>query len=245
MRCMSSTQSLSDVQPYEYGTPSKSLVHNPVTIGIVTVVVGDTYLAKIHTWAKAVSQLDRQPDVVTLVTDHMPRKYVEILDDALPRWQLITTKRTWRHHPQVLVNDAIAETKTDWICKMDADDIILPHALSPIGSVSGDIWMFGMRRLNDYLYSQPVTFQQVLGSLYEATPVNYVNSGSPFRKHLWTGNPYRDMIYEDWAFWIGCAKQKAIFKSSPSIDYEYVVHDQQISANIDNDYWVQKVRELV
>jgi hypothetical protein len=210
-----------------------------VTIGVVTVAVGDTYLDRLPMWATAVAQLHRKPELVTVVTDQMPRRYVEILDDLLPQWQLVTSQRTWAHHPQVLVNDAIAMTETDWICKMDVDDIIFPHALTPLDETESNVWMFGIRHLDRELHPQPVTAQHIIDS-----PHNLVFSGSPYQRNLWIDNPYRDMIFEDWAFWIGCAQQDAHFQPSQQIDYEYTVHDQQISTRHDHNYWTQKVREL-
>jgi hypothetical protein len=204
-----------------------------MTIGVVTVAVGDTYLDRLQTWATAVAQLNRQPEIVTVVTNRMPRRYVEILDDLLPQWQLVTTERTWKHHPQVLVNDAIAMTDTDWICKMDADDVILPHAFDTIDDLtSTDVLMFGIRTEGKDLTFRDITAEHILKIEH-----NLVFSGSPFRKWLWSDNHFRDMIFEDWAFWIGCAKQTTRFTHTGTIDYVYTTHDEQISTRADTAYW--------
>ena len=209
-----------------------------MTIGVVTVAVGEIYLDRLETWATAVAQLNRQPDLVTVVTDRMPRRYVELLDDLLPQWQLVTSERTWAHHPQVLINDAIAMTNTEWICKIDADDLILPHAFDTIDEHSStDVLMFGIYTDGRGLAFQGITSEEILKVEH-----NLVFSGSPFRKWLWADNPFRDMIYEDWAFWIGCAKQTTRFAHTGTVDYVYTTHDNQISARADTAYWTAIVR---
>jgi hypothetical protein len=202
-----------------------------MTVGVVTVAVGEIYLDRLETWATAVAQLNRRPDLVTVVTDRMPRRYVEILDDLLPQWQLVTSERTWAHNPQVLANDAIAMTETDWICKMDADDMILSHAFDTIDDWRADVCMFGISVNGERnLISPPLTAMQVLES-----PDNLIFAGSPFRRAIWEQTPgFLDMIYDDWAFWRDCARAGAAFHPTGTIDYLYVLHGRNLSLGVDH-----------
>lgn len=211
-----------------------------MSIGVVTVAVGEPYTQRLIAWADAVATLERTPDVVTVVSNRLGRDLVTQLDDILGDWQLVGSARSWRHHPQVLINDAIQMTDTDWICKMDADDLFLPHALNDVDDATdADVFMFGIE-----IQGRGLTFAGVQADMIVRAEQNLVFSGSPFRRWLWTDNQFRDMIYEDWAFWIGCAKQGARFKSSGRVDYIYQLHDGQITKNIDEQYWTTIVRSL-
>ena len=211
-----------------------------MTIGVVTVAVGEPYQARLETWAIAVAELHRQPDQVTIVVDTIPDALISNLDSILGEWQLIYSKTEWIHHPQVMINDGIAFTETEWICKMDVDDVILPHALDTIDDMHDtDVLMFGIRTNDRDLTFSGVTSDDILKAQH-----NLVFSGSPYRKWLWHDNPYRDMIFEDWAFWLGCARQTRRFTHTGTIDYIYTTHPDQISARADEAYWAQIVRSL-
>lgn len=211
-----------------------------MTVGLVTVAVGEPYQARLEGWAHAVASLQRPPDQVTIVVDTIHRDLISSLDQILGEWQLIYSKRDWTHHPQVLVNDGIAFTETEWICKMDVDDIILPHALDTIDEHHDtDVLMFGIRTDTRDIAFTGVTAEAILQAQH-----NLIFSGSPYRKWLWHDNPYRDMIFEDWAFWIGCARQTRRFAHTGTIDYIYTTHPDQISARADEAYWAQIVRSL-
>jgi len=210
-----------------------------VSVAVVTVAVGDAYQARLPEWARAVAALDRQPDEVIIAVDDLPGRIINELELILRDFWIVPSERAWRHHPQVLINEAIAVSESEWICKMDADDLILPHALTPLNDLDADVLMFGISHGGQDLQLQGVTAEAIL-----TRQANLVFSGSPFRRRLWETNRFRDMIYEDWAFWIGCAEQGARFHPSGTIDYIYTIHDGQISARSDSAYWASVVRSL-
>lgn len=205
----------------------------------MTVAVGAPYQSRLPGWARAVAALERPPDAVTIAVDDIADKLADEIANILPVAEIVQSNRPWAHHPQVLVNDAIEYTRTDWICKMDADDVILPHALSRLDGFGGDVLMFGIVHNGRPLVAPDVTAEAVL-----ARTGNLVFSGSPYRRHLWEGNEYRDMILEDWAFWIGCAQRGAAFASLGTVDYLYTSHPGQITRRADESYWAQVVRGL-
>lgn len=210
-----------------------------MSVAVVTVAVGAEYQARLPAWARAVAALERQPDEVIIAVDDLPDRLVSELTLILRDFWVVPSARAWVHHPQVLVNDAILVAESEWICKMDVDDVILPHALTPLDDVDADVFMFGIRH-----GGQDLVWSGVTGDAIRTRQGNLVFSGSPFRRCFWEGNEFRDMIFEDWAFWIGCADRGARFVSSGTVDYIYTQHEGQISARSDAGYWTSVVRSL-
>lgn len=208
-----------------------------VSIGIITVAHGDTYRAQLAGWVTAVNMLETQADAVIVVTDDTADAALR-LKNLRATYEIMKASGTHRHHPQLYANQAMHAIDTDWICKMDADDRILPHAFNNMPD-DCDVLMFGITHQNTHLIPAPTSAQEILNS-----PHNQVFSGSPYRKWLRNAAHYRDMIYEDWMFWIDCAKQNARFQPTGTVDYEYVMHGQNISSRADDSYWRAVVESL-
>lgn len=209
-----------------------------MSIGVITVAHGDKYRLFLPEWVKAISELNTAPDQITVVSDDVDDALKKLGNVTLPV-TVISAVGKHQHHPQVYANQAVAQTDTDWICKMDVDDRIYPHAFDRLNNTKCDVWMFGIRHQNQTLLPNLVNSETILTS-----PHNLVFSGSPYRKWLTHGAKYRDMIYEDWAFWIDCAKQNARFCPSNTIDYEYIIHGDNISSRSNDSYWAAVVRGL-
>lgn len=210
----------------------------PVSIGLITVAYGPAYRRFLPRWGEAVSRLNTPPDQITVVTDN-PVDVLDHLNVVNMPIAVIRARGEHKHHPQVYANQAVEDTDTDWICKMDVDDVIKPHAFDRLHNTPCDVWMFGISYQGRELHPPAINAQTIL-----ASPHNLVFSGSPYRKWLSQGAKYRDMIYEDWMFWIDCAKQNARFCHSGTIDYEYVMHGGNISTRSDDAYWQAVVRSL-
>ena len=209
-----------------------------MTIGLVTVAYGDKYRAFLPRWMRALTMLERQPDKVMIVTDDVPSAIASLGEIDLSRAIFKQAHGTFTVHPQVLVNEAIASTDTEWICKMDVDDLIYPHALNNLDTCAADVYMFGIMYENHWLPARPVSGKLILNSMH-----NLVFSCSPFKRWVWEAAPYRDILCEDWAFWIDAAKNGATFEASPTIDYEYVMHGDNISLRGDFPAYETMVRE--
>lgn len=209
-----------------------------MSVGLVTVAYGAKYQAFLLTWAQAVSRLNTPPEQIIIVGDDIDMGILNTVDGLLYGVEYLHSTTVPEHHPQILVNEAIARLSTKWVCKIDVDDWIKPTALDE-QPWPGDIRMFGIE-----LNGQPMPAQQVTASDVLGSPHNLVFSGSAFRKWVWEAAPYRDMIYEDWAFWIEAAKNGAQFTQSGQIDYEYRLHGANISMHCNDPYWRQKVNEL-
>ncbi|HEY7823856.1 MAG TPA: glycosyltransferase family A protein [Acidimicrobiia bacterium] len=200
-----------------------------MSVGVVTVAVGDTYQAFMPRWAEAVAGLERPPDEVTIVVDRIGDELADEIQGILPDATFLYSRLTWEHHPQVLVNDAIRFTQTEWICRMDADDRIYPHALNPLDDVAEHIFGFGLRTSGGQeLPAREVTAEGVLRSR-----ANLMHAGSPFRRSVWEASSgYQDLMYEDWVFWREAAAHGFTFGRSGTIDYEYVLGDHNVTRRV-------------
>lgn len=209
-----------------------------MTIGVAAVAYGETYRAFLPRWARAITALERKPDKVIVVTDDVPSCLEQLGDSRLHNITFLQARGTYIHHPQVLVNEGIVRLDTDWVCKMDIDDIIFRHAFNDL-PVDADVYMFGIQLNEKWLPARHVTRGDIMRSDY-----NLVFSGSPFRKWVWEKSPYKDMICEDWAFWLDAAKNAARFVASPNIDYEYVLHGDNITLRSDMATAENRVRGM-
>ena len=199
-----------------------------MTIGICTVAYGTTYHDFLPRWAAAVAALERRPDLITIVHDGVSRDIRQQVHDLLTVLWVEDRGTAHELQPQVHVNAAIAVTQTDWIVKLDADDVILPHALTGVTDCAADVLNFGYRIGEADHVSQRVTAEQVLRKTNNA-----LSSASPFRRWLWERNKFQDLLFDDWAFWIEAARAGATFDATGRVDYIYSVHDQQLTRRHD------------
>jgi hypothetical protein len=185
---------------------------------VVTVALGEKYVSLLPQWAESVSALERKPDQITIVGDVLPSKIKVRLEELLGEggfyWEKFKIKP--KNHAQVLLNQAIEATDAEWICKLDVDDIIYPHALNYLDDCDADIYCFGVTWQGHQVKAKPATRIDILSSQY-----NLVHPCSPFKKWVWEKAPFRDMIFEDWIFWIEAAHNGAKFVQSEHIDYFY------------------------
>lgn len=186
-----------------------------MSIGLVTVAYGRKYQKMLPVWAESVSMLNRRPDLVTIVGDELPDEIAAELDKLI-HYQFVQTTTKPETHAQVLLNEAIAHTPTDWIVKLDADDVIFPHALDELDGCKADVFMFGVRVNDQDVAAKDVTAIDIL-----ANGNNLIVPASPFRRWVWQRAPFRDMIFEDWAFWIEAAANGAKFYRAEGFHYLY------------------------
>jgi hypothetical protein len=210
-----------------------------VSVSIVAVAYGKTYRAFLPRWMRAISALERKPEKIVVVTDDVPDCIDRLGAADLASVTFKQAQGKFSRHPQYLINEAIAITDTDWVCKMDMDDLIFPHALSNLRRLDADVYMFGIQLHERKMPAHHATRADILKS-----PHNLVFSGSPFRRWVWEKSPFRDMICEDWVFWIDAAKNGARFIASPNIDYEYVIHGDNITLHTDMEVAESNVRGM-
>lgn len=207
-------------------------MERPVTIGVVTVAHGEHYRAFLPAWAAAVSTVDRFPDAVTIVVDRLDCEHVSRAADVLgPEIVIVEIPRFEGRTPHVLANEAITFTPTDWICRLDVDDLLYPHAFTRLDDWPADVCAFGINMNGQHGLIPPrVTATDIL-----ASPHNLLFAGSPFRRSVWERTPgFRDIVYNDWGFWRDCARAGATFLPTDTIDYLYRLHGANTSSQIDH-----------
>lgn len=213
-----------------------------MTVGIVTVAYGDTYLRFLPRWLQAITQLDHIPDEVVIVSNRYPDlTYIGAQHMPEPITWITTTTQPTRH-AQILANEGIETLGTEWVCKMDVDDVIYPHALNGLEDIQEDVLMFGIS-INGHtdLYAKPVTGEQIL-----ASQDNLLFAGSPFRKTVWEASSgFQDTMYDDWVFWREAARNGFTFTPSGSIDYEYTMGDHNATRYINHEAEKKRVFDYV
>lgn len=204
-------------EQFEYGAAVS-------VFSVVTSALSEEYQLFLPEWAEHVSWLRSPPARVVVATgDPVPvwvRKAVDRLVD--PLWVQVPTRPK---RAPFATNWAIEHVATPWVVKVDADDMILEGACDRLGEVRGDVLCFGYQRgVGGPEVVVDVSAADVLGGLN-----NVMSSGSPFRRWLWERHWFRDMFYEDWAFWVECAASGAVFESFRTVDYVYRLHGGQLS----------------
>ena len=127
-------------------------------------------------------------------------------------------------------NRAVALVGTEWVQHLDADDMLMPHAVEEIARLApeADVVSLGYERCGD-LAAGPrhrrKTYRKHQGAatLRDATP----SSGcSPFRRAFWERSPYRTDMTGGWdtALWIGFARLDARFVPTPKPCFWYRQH---------------------
>jgi glycosyltransferase involved in cell wall biosynthesis len=197
-----------------------------MTIAVVATCVGKPFHQFSQGWIKAVLELERKPDEIVISTDLVKREIW--LPDGVVRYVPVTQQSSSGHWA-FAVNEAIAVTSSDWICKIDIDDLILPHALNEIDACEADVYCFGIKIREHDHYATQVNAEILLN---QTDPQIYSNS--PYRRWIWEAHPYEDMFYEDGVFWYAAAVEGATFAISPNIDYVYGIHENQTTKHVDH-----------
>lgn len=212
------------------------------TVGLVTVAHGDRYRAYLPEWARAVTELDRQPEAITVIVDRLDCDHVKEASDTLGDSLVVIEISSFNGRtPHVLANEAIRFTMTDWICRLDVDDLIYPHAFTPLDSWHADVCCFGLNMNGHHGLIPPrITAADVLRS-----PHNLLFAGSPFRRDLWQRTPgFQDIAYNDWAFWRACARVGATFLPTDTIDYFYRLDGENTSSKVDHAHEISEMLRI-
>lgn len=198
-----------------------------MSFAVVTSCTGADYHQWLVPWARHVESLTTKPDQVVVATD-VDEDLMDEVDEFLQvLW--VVPRTIARTHPAVIVNDAIDFTHTDWICRLDVDDIIYPRAYEHLEDCDADVYALGyFHDGSEHHAPAGLTADDLL-----RRTDNPLAACSPFRRWLWEAQPYRDMLFDDWAFWIDAAKAGATFAASPTIDYEYRRHPGMSTARLD------------
>lgn len=198
------------------------------SIAVVTSAWG-TYWRFLPTWIQSVAGQTRKPDLVTIVDAGLERDpgLRRLLEASVENWQIV-------HVPYrgmgAARNAAVAHSKADWVMHLDADDVLLPHALADAEKVAksgADVVSIGMRENGRDITFPRASRQSVLRGELACF------SCAMFRRSLWVKRPY--ITTNDWvdsALWLGFAQVGAVFKPTRNVGAVYVKHPDSFSKKL-------------
>ncbi|MCC9712073.1 glycosyltransferase family 2 protein [Streptomyces sp. MNU76] len=179
-------------------------------------------------WVASVAAQAVRPELVTVVdagADDLGAAR-EALDASGLTWQVVATG----HEGMGAVrNTAVASTPTEWVMHLDADDVLLPHALTDAAAVAhrADVVSLGAWRDGREVTFPHASARTILrGRLGAFSP-------SPYRRTLWERRPY--ITVNDWiesALWVGFAHLGARFVPTRRAGFVYRQHSGSHSHTI-------------
>lgn len=175
-------------------------------IAVVTSAWG-TYGRWLPDWVESVAGQTLRPQLVTVldagIDDIGPAR--EALSASGLKWQIVRDTYCGMGAAR---NRAVEATPTGWVMHLDADDVLLPHALADVAQLAprADVVSLGMwRNGQEHVFPQVSRRQILRGRLG-------CYSCAPFRRALWERRPW--ITANDWidsAFWAGFAHLGARF----------------------------------
>jgi len=193
------------------------------------------YLAE---WAASIVAQTTRPAMVVVVdngsTDDSPeqiREAAAVLEAAGLR---VLTERIDLCNFGRARNAAVALADTEWVMHLDADDVLMPHALADVAELaeSADVVSLGYERFGD-LAAGPKNRTRIYRDLSAAealaSPVP-ASGVSPFRRSFWERRPYAEDMQGGWdtALWLGFAHLGARFRATKRPVFLYRQHADSI-----------------
>lgn len=129
-------------------------------------------------------------------------------------------------------NSAMSAVKTEWAMHLDADDVLLPHAIEDaleLGSDADVVALGAERDGRTVLFTDTSADKILRGRQGSMSP-------SPFRTEMWKRRPY--LTQNDWiesAFWVGLAHLGARFVGTRRPGFVYRQHDDSHSRQLSRE----------
>lgn len=185
-------------------------------IGVVTSAWG-TYGQYLPEWVASVAAQEYEPAEVTLLDCGLddPEPGIEALKASGLNFKYVVAPYEGMGRAR---NLAVAETETDWVMHLDADDLLLPHALLDVCRLGpgNDVVSLGVMRDGREVLFPHVSARTILlgqpGCL----------SSAAYRKDLWRKRPYITANdYIESALWVGFAHLCAKFVATERAGFVY------------------------
>ncbi len=194
-----------------------------MTVAVVSCVYGTDYDQFIPEWENALKNLTRPADEIIL--HHGER----LPDEEYPQARLL--------------NEAVLQATSEWIWKLDVDDLALPDALDLIDYVASDVWLMGYVHSVDGEYVPPA----LPNDQYLASSKNTYPSMSAFRREAFLEvGGYPLIGHEDWGLWRRMARANCAFESSGRVHCMYRRHPQsRTETEFSQDARVVLMREVM
>lgn len=198
------------------------------SIAVVTSAWG-AYGRFLPAWIKSVAAQTRKPDLVTIVDAGLEKDpgLRRLLSAAVENWQVVSVPYRGMGAAR---NAAVAHSEADWVMHLDADDVLLSHALEDAEKVAksgADVVAIGMRENGRDITFPRSSRQAVLRGELACF------SCALFRRSFWVKRPY--ITANDWvdsALWLGFAQAGAVFKPTKRAGAVYVKHPDSFSRKL-------------
>ena len=193
------------------------------------------YLAE---WADSIIRQEQRPGAVRLFTHGSDADAGHAINAARALREAGLDAEAW-HDDHLLDfgtarNRAVEMAETEWVMHLDADDMLMPHAVREIARLApnADVVSLGYERCGDLAAGPQFrrkTYRAHRGqaTLDDGTPASGV---SPFRRSFWERSPYRTDMLGGWdtALWIGFAHLDARFVPTPGPCFWYRQHADSV-----------------
>lgn len=201
------------------------------SVSVVTGAWGD-YGGFLPDWAESIVAQSVPVDQVVIVDAGVDDRSellraARILRDA----GLTVTATRPRSHGGMgaTMNAAVSRATSEFVIRLDADDMLLPHAVADVHRLAGDadVVVFGARRGERVHLFENTSSEWILAGRQGSM------SPSAFRRSMWQASPFIEA--NDWiesAFWVGLAHQGARFVPTGSVGFTYRQHDGSHSSTI-------------
>ena len=199
-------------------------------IAIVTSVWGD-YASYVPEWADSIVQQTLPPTQVVILdagcNDTEPLdKAEEILTAAsIP----VIRKSIQFTSLGAARNAAVEACTTEWAMHLDADDLLLPHALADVEAVAADADVISLGAMRE---GKPVVFPDITADQILRRKHGMFSCGA-FRVSFHRQRPWHTR--NDWVdstFWVGLAHLGARFTSTKRVGFIYRQHADSISHSL-------------
>jgi len=168
---------------------------------VATVVaVGGSYGRWLPGWADAIVGQTRLPEQAALVDNGCADP--SAIEDAAGRLRAAgidvrTATLPWTVNWGRARNLAVDLTDTVWVSHVDADDVLMPHALADWQQLEADadVVAFGWERLGGKPFTRIYRPSHGRTMRRTSAPASAV---SPFRRELWQQSPYYDGLSSGW-----------------------------------------------
>lgn len=202
-----------------------------IDLAVVTAAWG-SYGKYLPEWLDSIANQTVLPSQVVIVNCG-----VETLAGVRPRLKalaargvktILTRKRLVSGMGEAM-NRAVAKTDTEWVIRLDADDLLLPHAIEDVAALApaADVVCIGAIRDGKEVLFPNTSAEWILAGRQGSM------SPSAFRRSFWEQHPYIE--HNDWiesAFWVGLAHLDARFVPTPRAGFVYRQHEDSHSHTI-------------
>jgi hypothetical protein len=202
------------------------------TVGVFSCQFNGWYEEYLDGWFEAC--LAAKPDQIVLVSDRIrpvPNGVDLVVVDSVPDGA----------RASFFLNHAVGALDTEWCWNMDIDDLIFVDGLSDVRHVDADVFAAGMRTTQGSVYvPRGISSESIL-----ASPKNYMNAGSAFRKMVWSEcGGYPDVRIYDWGLWRRLARIDARFSCSTKANYLYRMGHESLSSRSETGEDIAEVMAL-